>query len=329
MARAVVTGGFGFAGSHLTEALVRRGDDVIVYDNGAAPPDLTAPDLSAAAVRHVPGDVRDAARLAEVITGRVDVVYHMAAVVGVDRYLDRPLDVIDVNLLGTRNVLELAAKAGAKVLVASTSEVLGKNPAVPWREDDDRVLGSTTIDRWSYSTSKALAEHVTFAFARVHGLDATIIRYFNLYGPRQRPAFVVSRTIHRILNGEQPEVYDDGAQTRCFTYIDDAVAATITAGTDSKASGECFHVGSSTETSVLELVRLITELTGDGARFARIDTSERLGRRFQDLARRVPDTAKIREVLGWRPTTELRDGLTATIGWARSNPWWLGNGGKR
>ncbi len=328
MARVVVTGGCGFAGSHLVEALVRRGDVVTVYDNGAAPPDLT-PAVSSAAVRHVTGDVRDARRLAEVITGHVDVVYHMAAVVGVDRYLDRPLDVIDVNLLGTRNVLELAAKADAKVLVASTSEVLGKNPAMPWCEDDDRVLGSTTIDRWSYSTSKALAEHLTFAFARVHGLDATIIRYFNLYGPRQRPAFVVSRTIHRLLNGERPEVYDDGGQTRCFTYVDDAIAATVAAGTDEKANGECFHVGSSTETPVLELIRLISELTGDGAELARVDTRERLGTRFQDLARRVPDTTKIREVLGWRPTTELRDGLAATIGWARSNPWWLGNGGQR
>jgi nucleoside-diphosphate-sugar epimerase len=323
MARVVVTGGFGFVGSHLVAALVRRGDDVTVFDSGAAPPDLAA---TAAAVRHVAGDVRDAARLAEVITGDVDVVYHMAAVVGVDRYLDRPLDVIDINLLGTRNVLELAAKADARVLVASTSEVFGKNPAVPWREDDDRVLGSTAVDRWSYSSSKALAEHLTFAFARAHGLGAAIVRYFNVYGPRQRPAFVVSRTIHRVLNGERPVVYDGGVQTRCFTFIDDAIEATIAAGTSERAAGECFNVGSSAETTVVRLVGLVAALAGtDPAAVPAIPvaTRERLGAAYQDLDRRVPDTTKIREVLGWRPRTELRDGLTATIEWARANPWWL------
>jgi UDP-glucose 4-epimerase len=320
MAKVVVTGGFGFVGSHLVEALVQRGDVVTVFDSGTAPPDLP---VLAPAVRHVTGDVRDPTRLAQAITGDTDVVYHMAAVVGVDRYLDRTLDVIDINLLGTRNVLELAAKADAKVLVASTSEVLGKNPAVPWREDDDRVLGSTSIDRWSYASSKALAEHLAFASARIHGLDVTIIRYFNVYGPRQRPAFVVSRTISRILNGEQPVVYDGGGQSRCFTFVDDAIEATIAAGTNKKADGECFHVGSSTETSVSELIRLITELTGSGSAAIPVDMGQRLGTRYQDLARRVPDTTKIHELLGWRSTTSLRDGLAATVEWARANPWWL------
>ncbi|XRQ09024.1 NAD-dependent epimerase/dehydratase family protein [Actinomadura welshii] len=320
MAKAVVTGGFGFVGSHLVEALVRRGDAVTVVDTGTAPPDLS---LTAAEVRHVTGDVRDMTRLAEVITGDVDIVYHMAAVVGVDRYLDSPLDVIDINLLGTRNVLELAAKADAKVVVASTSEVFGKNPGVPWREDDDRVLGSTAVDRWSYSSSKALAEHVAFAFARAHGLGVTIVRYFNVYGPRQRPAFVVSRTISRLLNGERAVVYDGGGQTRCFTFVGDAIAATIAAGTSEKADGECFHIGSSVETSVLRLVTLIAELTGNGAAVVPVDTGEHLGAGYEDLGRRVPDTSKIREVLGWRSSTELRDGLGRTIEWARANPWWL------
>jgi nucleoside-diphosphate-sugar epimerase len=321
MARVVVTGGFGFVGSHLVEALVRRGDEVVVYDSGPPPPDLAT--AIAGAVRHVPGDVRDAAALAEVIGGGVDTVYHMAAVVGVDRYLDRPLDVIDINLLGTRNVLEPAAKAGAKVVVASTSEVFGKNPAVPWREDDDRVVGSTAVDRWSYSSSKALAEHVTFAFARAYGLRATILRYFNVYGPRQRPAFVVSRTIHRALNGERALVYDGGGQTRCFTFVDDAIEATITAATGDRADGECFNVGSQVETPVARVIDLIAELAGGATGAVPVATKERLGAAYQDLDRRVPDTTKIRDVLGWRAGTELRDGLAATIAWARANPWWL------
>ncbi len=318
MARVVVTGGCGFVGSHLVDELVRRGDEVTVFDGGAPPADraVTGP------VRPGTGDGRDAARLAEVIGEGVDTVYHLAAVVGVDRYLDRPLDVIDINLLGTRNVLDLAARAGARVVVASTSEVFGKNPAVPWREDDDRVLGSTAVDRWCYSSSKALGEHLAFAFARERGLRVSIVRYFNVYGPRQRPAFVVSRSIHRALNGLPPVVYDGGSQTRCFTYVGDAVDATIAVGTSDRAVGECFNVGSSVETTVAELSAAVAELTGTGAAVP-VGTRDRLGERYQDLRRRIPDTTKIRTALGWRCTIGLRDGLTETIAWARRNPWWL------
>ncbi|MDH2428949.1 NAD-dependent epimerase/dehydratase family protein [Sphaerisporangium sp. TRM90804] len=318
MARVVVTGGCGFLGSHLVDELVRRGDEVTVFDGGAPPPDQSPPP----SVRYVPGDIRDAEQLAEAVKDGVDTVYHFAAVVGVDRYLDRPLDVIDINLLGTRNVLDLSTRVGAKVVVASTSEVFGKNPAVPWREDDDRVVGSTAVDRWCYSSSKALGEHLAFAFARERGLRTAIVRYFNVYGPRQRPAFVVSRSLHRALNGEPPVVYDGGGQTRCFTYVQDAVDATITVGTNEDAIGECFNVGSSVENTVAELGALVAELTGERASVP-IETRERLGSQYQDLRRRVPDTSKIARVLGWRSTTDLREGLTRTIAWARENPWWL------
>ncbi|SDQ30903.1 NAD-dependent epimerase/dehydratase family protein [Thermostaphylospora chromogena] len=318
MARVVVTGGCGFLGSHLVDALVRRGDEVTVFDGGAPPPDQSP----APSVRYVTGDIRDAARLAEVVRKGVDTVYHLAAMVGVDRYLTRPVEVIDVNLLGTRNVLALAAEADAKVVVASTSEVFGKNPAVPWREDDDRVLGSTAVDRWCYSSSKALAEHLTFAFARERGLRASIVRYFNVYGPRQRPAFVVSRSVHRALNGRPPVVYDDGGQTRCFTYVQDAVDATLSVAASPAAVGECFNVGGSVETTVARVTALIAELTGVEG-YTPVRTADRLGDRYQDLRRRVPDTSKIRRMVGWRCTTDLREGLARTIAWARRNPWWL------
>ncbi|MET7461357.1 NAD-dependent epimerase/dehydratase family protein [Nonomuraea sp. NPDC005501] len=320
MARVVVTGGSGFVGSHLVERLVADGHETTVFDHGAPPPGLiSGPD----APQHVTGDIRDRAQLAAAIEPGVDVVYHLAAVVGVDRYLDEPLDVIDVNLMGTRNVLDLAERAGAKVVLASTSEVFGKNPAVPWAENDDRVLGSTAVDRWSYSSSKALAEHLAFAFMRQRGLRATIVRYFNVYGPRQRPAFVVSRTIHRALRGLPPIVYDDGGQTRCFTFVDDAIDATLTAGTSEKADGECFNIGSSEETTVGEVVRLILELAGDGPAAVPLDTGARLGPRYQDLRRRIPDARKAYEVLGWRASTDLREGLARTITWGRATPWWL------
>ena len=317
MARALVTGGFGFVGIHLVEALRARGDDVTVFD--ARPPAGGTPD----GVRFVAGDVRDEAALRTAFTDGADVVYHLAAVVGVDQYLERPLDVIDINLMGTRHVLDLALETGAKVVVASTSEVFGKNPAVPWREDDDRVLGSTAVDRWSYSSTKALAEHMTFAFARSLGLPATIVRYFNVYGPGQRPAFVVSRSIHRALNGKPPVLYDGGDQTRCFTFVADAIEATILAGTSPKADGECFNVGSSVETTVGEVLTLVGELTGTGTVTVPVDTSDTAGEAYEDLARRVPDTTKIQEVLGWELATDLREGLSRTIEWARANPDWL------
>ncbi|MDR8414582.1 NAD-dependent epimerase/dehydratase family protein [Nonomuraea sp. 3-1Str] len=320
MARVVVTGGSGFVGTHLVERLAAEGNETTVFDFGGPPPGLPE---GGGAVRYVRGDIRDRDQVAAAIEPGVEVVYHLAAVVGVDRYLDQPLDVIDINLMGTRNVLELAERTGAKVVLASTSEVFGKNPAVPWAENDDRVLGSTAVDRWSYSSSKALAEHLTFGFIRQRGLRATIVRYFNVYGPRQRPAFVVSRTIHRALNGLPPVVYDDGGQTRCFTFVDDAITATLTAGASEKADGECFNVGSSEETTVGEVIRLALELAGDGRSTVPVDTGARLGGRYQDLRRRIPDARKAYEVLGWRSTTGLREGLARTIEWARANPWWL------
>jgi len=318
MARVVVTGGCGFLGSHLVEELVRRQDDVTVFDGSVPSSDFP----QQPSVRQVSGDIRDARQLAEVITEEVDTVYHLAAVVGVDSYLKSPIDVIDINLLGTRNVLDLAAQVSAKVVVASTSEVFGKNPEVPWHEDADRVLGSSTVDRWCYSSSKALCEHLTFAFARERGLDAAIVRYFNVYGPRQRPAFVVSRNIHRALNGKPVVVYDGGRQTRCFTYVQDAIDATVTVGTSDTAVGECFNVGSSVETTVDHVSALIAELTGAEA-VVPVETSSRAGGRYQDLRRRVPDTRKIETMLGWNCATELREGLARTIGWARENSWWL------
>ena len=290
MTRAVVTGGCGFVGSHLTEALIGRGDDVTVFDSTPPPDHLR---MARDHARHVQGDIRQSDSIARAITPDVDVVYHLASVVGVDQYLARPLDVIDINLTGTRNVLDLALRAGAKLVLASTSEVYGKNPQVPWAEDADRVLGPTTADRWSYSSSKALAEHLTFAFARQHELAATIVRYFNVYGPRQRPAFVISRSVHRALNGIPPVVYDGGTQTRCFTYVDDAVDGTLRAEAEPAATGQVFNIGSTAETTVAAAIALVAELAGFGPRATPVDTSEKLSASYADLPRRVPDKGSI------------------------------------
>ncbi|MEU0336020.1 NAD-dependent epimerase/dehydratase family protein [Streptomyces sp. NPDC006193] len=318
MARVVVTGGCGFVGSRLVRRLVARGDDVVVFDGASRARNLEGLDAVV-----VPGDVRDAGRLASVIGPGVDVVYHLAAVVGVDQYLARPLDVIDVNFTGTRNVLDLAVRADARVVVASTSEVFGKNPAVPWSEEADRVLGPTSADRWSYSTSKALAEHLTLAYGRQHGLAATIVRYFNAYGPGQRPAYIVSRSVHRALNGRPLVVYDGGSQTRCFTYVDDVVEGTLRAGADPAAVGETFNLGGTHETTVADVVALIARLAGFDGPIAPVDTARRLSAGYQDLQRRIPDTRKAAALLGWRAVTPLQEGLRRTVDWARDNPWWL------
>jgi UDP-glucose 4-epimerase len=316
--KAVVTGGFGFVGSHVVQRLVRQGVEVTVYDVAAPPPDLAC---DPSAVRHARGDVRDASALAAAVTSDVDIVYHLAAVVGVDRYLDRPLDVIEVNIDGTRNVLRCATAACARVVVASTSEVYGRNPRTPWTEESDRVLGSTATDRWSYSSSKAVAEHLTFAFHRQEGLPAAIVRYFNLYGPRQRPAYVLSRTISRLLRGLAPLLYDDGSQTRCFTYVDDAADATLLAGTSPAALGECFNIGSSRETTIAEAVQLASRLVGLDRPPVIVDTAVELGPGYQDIPRRVPNTAKAEALLGWRCETPLETGLRRTIDWAKRHPW--------
>lgn len=321
VSRVVVTGGCGFIGAHLVDRLLADGNEVVVFDDAPAGPGRVG-GAGGDRCRHVVGDVRDPDRLAEAITPGVDVVYHLAALVGVDRYLASPLDVIDVNFGGTRNVLDRALAVGARVVVASSSEVFGKNPAVPWREESDRLVGPTTTERWTYSTSKALAEHLVFAFTRQFGLPATVVRFFNAYGPGQRPAFVVSRSVHRILNGRAPVLYDKGRQTRCFTYVDDIVGGTVLAGTVPAALGQVFNIGSMVETTVGEVVELIARIAGFEGESRQVETVEAFGAAYEDLERRVPDSRKALAMLGWSADTSLEQGLAKVIAWARENEWW-------
>jgi UDP-glucose 4-epimerase len=239
--------------------------------------------------------------------------------------MDDPLRVLDVNVIGTRNVLELSRQHGTRVVFASTSEVFGKNPNPPFAEDDDRVLGSTKTARWSYSTSKAMAEHLVFAMHSAYELPVTVVRYFNVYGPRQAPIFVVSQSVHRILNGHRPYLFDTGDQTRCFTYVDDAVAGTLLAAESNAAIGEAFNIGSMTETSMREVVNLAIKTADvDSVSEAEpVDTAERYGGRYEDIPRRIPDSTKAQRELGWRLTVDVAEGIRRTIDWARANPWYL------
>jgi len=311
MSNVVVTGGYGFIGSHLVSALLDRGDSVTVFDFAKNNSDTTIDFDRHANFRFVQGDVTDLTALEKALPPGVDTVFHLAAVVGVKNYLSDPLRVLDVNAIGTRNVLELSHRHGTRVVFASTSEVFGKNPNPPFSEDDDRVLGSTKTARWSYSTSKAMAEHLVFAMHAAYGLPVTVVRYFNVYGPRQSPIFVISQSIHRILNGHPPLPYDSGEQSRCFTYVDDAVAGTLLASESSAAIGEAFNIGSMTETTVRDVVALVIKIANvDSVSGAEaIDTAARYGGRYEDIPRRIPDSTKAQRKLGWRLHVDVEEGL--------------------
>ena len=317
--KVLITGGGGFVGSHLADAFVARGDEVFILDTGTVKK-----------VHHLMGNpafhyIRDSVFNVEILEGLIvkcDLVYHLAAVVGVEYYVGDPYEVLNVNVNGTQNVLKLAFKHQKKVVFGSTSEVYGRNPKVPWREDDDRVLGSTRIDRWCYSTSKAVGEHFCFAYHRM-GLPVTITRYFNVYGPRLDRLDVgriITIFMGQVLRDEPLAVIGDGTQTRCFTYIDDAVRATIAAGIAPGTDGDVFNIGTNVETSIAELARLMIDIAGAKSTIKFVTQESVYGSSYEDIPRRVPDNTKMHEVLGVRADTPLREGLRRTIEWFRSAP---------
>jgi len=315
----VVTGGRGFIAHHVAQDLVRQGKRVLVYDL----PATDSPGLPVIeGAEYVDGDVRDFDRMRSVVGSRVEAIFHFAAVVGVDRYLQSPSEVHDVNVAGTRNAIQLAACRDAKVVFASTSEVYGKNPSVPWHETSDTVLGSTERSRWCYAVSKIMAEHLIRDFSNSYSLRATILRLFNVYGPLQRPDFVISRNIHRALNGQTLELYNGGSQTRCFTYVDDVVEAIARAGEPDIANGATINVGSDKETSIraaMELLREVLETPDLELRTVRRNVGET---GYEDVPRRVPSIERAETHLGWRAKTDLISGLTKTVRWARQATSW-------
>ena len=314
--RVLITGGAGFLGSHLSEAFLERGDEVIALD-----PDAPAK------VGHLIGHRRfrlvvDSVMNAEVLNelaARADLIYHLAGVVGVEHYVADPYQVLDVNVNGTQNVLRAAHEHGRRVVFSSTSEVYGRNPAVPWSEDADRVLGPTTVDRWSYATSKAAAEHFCLAYRRL-GLPITVLRFFNVYGPRLDrldAGRVIAIFLGQLLRGEPLTVIGDGSQTRCFTWIDDAIRATVAAGVVKAAEGQVINVGSEEETSIRAVAELMIEIGGGPSTIRFVPHASVYGDSYEDVPRRVPDLRRMHAILGIEPTTPLADGLARTIRWVR------------
>ena len=314
--RVLVTGGAGFIGSHLVDALCDEGAEVTVLDNLTTGRDTNLDGRA----RLVRGSILDADLVAKEVEVAEE-VFHLAAAVGVPHIVDDPLAGLRTNIRGTEHVLDACAHSGRRVLLASTSEVYGKSPAVPWKEDDDRVLGSTAVPRWSYATAKAIDEHLAFAHADA-GLPVTIVRFFNAYGPRldeRGYGSVVAKFMGQALAGQPLTVHGDGGQTRCFTYVADAVAGTLLAARSPDAVGTVFNLGTERETTIRELAELVISITGSSSTIATVPYETVYGERFEDAPRRRPDTTRARTVLSWQPQVELEDGLGRTLAWWQSH----------
>jgi UDP-glucose 4-epimerase len=315
----LVTGGAGFIGSHLGEALLRDGQRVLAID-----------DLSTGSFGNIahladhPGFSFSRASITDAIVmdrlaSQAHVIIHLAAAVGVRLIVDNPVHTIQTNVTGTEAVLESALRYGCRVLVASTSEVYGRGSRFPFREDDDILLGASTRSRWAYAASKLLDEFLALAYQREYGLNVVIVRLFNTVGPRQtgRYGMVVPRLVGQALAGEPITVYGDGTQRRCFCHVEDVVRALTGLACHADASGRVFNVGSGEEVSILELAQRIKTLSRGSSSIVTVPYEQAYGEGFEDMARRVPDTSRIEELLGWRPRHSLDDTLVSAIEYER------------
>lgn len=316
----LVTGGAGFIGSHLCTALVEEGHQVWALD------DLSKGKLeNLAQIENKPSFKFVKASLSqyeilEKLIAAVDVIYHLAAIVGVKHYVEDPVKVIDVDVCDTSKLLELAYKYEKKVIFASTSEVYGKSGKVPFSEEDNRLYGPSTKDRWCYAIAKSASEHLCLGYKR-KGLPIVIVRYFNVYGPHADSSEyggVATRFIEQILTGQPLTVHGDGTQSRCFTYIDDIVKGTLRAGSDPQAVGEIFNLGHRKETTVLELAKAIIQVSGLKGEIVFQPYAEFYGSSYEDIPRRIPDLTKAEEILEYHPTITLEEGLKKTIAWYKS-----------
>lgn len=267
----------------------------------------------------VHGSVLDALLVDDLVADS-DVVVHLAAAVGVRLIVEKPLHSLITNIRGSETVLEAAHRYRRKVLITSTSEIYGKNTDGPFKEDDDRVLGSTRVSRWGYSTSKAVDEILAFAYHRERGLPTVVVRLFNTVGPRQSPAYgmVLPRFIEQALAGEPLTVHGDGGQSRCFCHVEDVVRGLIDLLEEPRAEGDVFNLGSTEEVTILELAQRVIDLTGSSSEIKLVPYEEAWEAGFEDMRRRVPDTSKVRSLIGWEPRLRLdRTILSVQESWTR------------
>lgn len=315
MMRALITGGAGFIGSHLSEALLDRGHHVTVID-----------DLSTGRFENIEPLTRNPNfRFAiETITNtpvmdrlvsECDIIYHLAAAVGVLEIVSKPIHTIETNVRGTDIVLQTARRYRKKVMIASTSEIYGKSNKAPFNEEDDSIIGATTKSRWSYAASKALDEFLALAYYKETGLPVVIFRLFNTVGPRQRGHYgmVIPRFVQWAMAGEPLQVYGDGHQTRCFCNVSDVVNAVLCLADCDQAVGEVFNVGTQEEISILELAHRVLQRTGSESEITLVPYNEAYETGFEDMLRRVPDVSKIRQLIGWEPQKKLDQTLDEIV----------------
>jgi UDP-glucose 4-epimerase len=320
--KALITGGAGFLGSHLAEALIARGDTVYLLDN------LSTGSIEN--IEHLKGDrrfhyaidsVMNEPITAELID-RVDVVFHLAAAVGVRLIVESPVNTIETNVHGTEMVLKLANKKKKKVLVASTSEVYGKSEDVPFHEEADLVMGPTSKGRWSYACSKAIDEFLALAYHKEKHLPVVIVRLFNTVGPRQtgRYGMVIPNFVKQALLGHPITVYGDGEQSRCFTYVTDVVGALMKLADHEGAVGQVFNIGNDREeVTISDLARRVKERTKSQSQIVTIPYDEAYESGFEDMPRRVPDLSKVRALIGYEPRVHLDEILDRVIAYFTSD----------
>jgi UDP-glucose 4-epimerase len=313
--KVLITGGAGFIGSHLAERLLAEGDEVSIID-----------DLSTGSRENfqhmIPHKkfhwVIDTILNREVLDGLIrdaELVFHLAAAVGVHYVIQNPLKSLQINIEGTNQVLELANVHRCRVLVTSTSEVYGKSDSIPFREDDDVILGATSVRRWGYAYSKAVDEFLSFAYYREKKLPVVVARLFNITGPRQTGAYgmVVPRFVKQALMEQPITVYGDGKQQRCFTDVSDAIEGIAALARHADAVGQVFNVGSNFEISIEDLARKVKELTGSRSEIRYIPYEEAYEKGFEDMPRRLPDISRIQELTGYRPKVKLDEMLRKVI----------------
>ncbi|MEW5913024.1 MAG: NAD-dependent epimerase/dehydratase family protein [Thermodesulfobacteriota bacterium] len=317
MSRVLVTGGAGSIGSYVCEVLVQRGQEVIALDNG---PSLKVEHLFDSGRFKFVQDSILSKEVVEHLVDQAEIIIHLAAIADPKRYVTEPLNVLNVNLKGSLFILEAAARQKKKFVFASTSEVLGRNPKVPWDEEADRVLGPPSINRWCYSTGKALVEHYLHAYGQQEGLPFVIMRFFNVYGPRcddLGQGRVIPIFLEKLLDGEPLVIHGDGQQTRCFTFIEDTAQAVVELALNDAALGQCFNVGSDRETSILELAQTMKRVGGFDNELVFKPHLEVFGASYEDIPRRIPNVERIARVIGWRATMPLEEGLKRTIDFYR------------
>ena len=303
--RVFITGGAGFIGSHLADALIARGDDVTILDNLSTGSATNIAHLEGKIEVHQ-GDIRDAA-LIEKLMAPADLVLHMAAALGVNTILEKTIESVSVNFTGSEVVLNAATKLKKRIIIASTSEIYGKNPQQPLHEESDRVVGAPQKIRWTYSDAKALEEAIAHSLHTTEGLKVTTVRLFNTVGPRQtgRYGMVLPRFVQAALNNEPITIYGDGSQSRVFCHVQDAVKAILTLAATDSTIGDVFNVGGVGETTMKELAEKIITRTNSSSTITYTPYEDAYPAGFEDMQRRVPDITKIKNIINWAPANTL------------------------